>query len=487
MRSHNKYYLAFMTAGFVLGLAITVRAQYKVLHHFTGGSDDGSGPRGALIKSAGVFFGMTQNGGSGDNGTVFRMNADGTEFRLLHSFGSPAVDGVEPVFGALLLSDSMLYGLATSFGTGSGGTAFRIGREGAGFEVLRRFSGSDGESPYGSLILNDTVLYGMNTYGSGSGHGTIFRMNRDGSGFQVLHTFTPVANDGGDPHGSLLCSGSVLYGVTTTGGSHNVGTIFKINTDGTEHQVLNHFSGSNGSYPFGTLIQSESILYGTTAWGGAANNGTVYSIGIGGDNFKLLRNFVVADGIHPTSSLTRSDSVLYGTAVDGGENGNGTIFKLKTDGTGFALLHRFTGSGGSKPQGDLLLSDSILYGMTSQGGDSGRGVLFALDLRLVTVVQEKSDAVKIGDFLLEQNYPNPFNPTTVIGYHLVAAGDVNVSIYNLLGQKIRTLVDAFQSAGKHSILWGATDDDGGPVSSGIYFYSLCSDNIAIQKKMILMR
>jgi L-ascorbate metabolism protein UlaG (beta-lactamase superfamily) len=88
---------------------------------------------------------------------------------------------------------------------------------------------------------------------------------------------------------------------------------------------------------------------------------------------------------------------------------------------------------------------------------------------------------------LFQNYPNPFNPTTVISYRLPASSKVKLEIYNVLGQRINTLLDSFQNAGEHSLVWDATDEKDNPVSSGIYLYRLKTDKMSIQKKMILIR
>jgi endo-1,4-beta-D-glucanase Y len=102
-----------------------------------------------------------------------------------------------------------------------------------------------------------------------------------------------------------------------------------------------------------------------------------------------------------------------------------------------------------------------------------------------TAVEETESFLK--DFHLQQNYPNPFNPTTMIGYHLPAAGNVKLTIYNLLGQKVKTLVDSYLSGGEHSTTWNGMDDFNNPVGSGIYFYSLSTDEMNLQKKMILIR
>ena len=91
-------------------------------------------------------------------------------------------------------------------------------------------------------------------------------------------------------------------------------------------------------------------------------------------------------------------------------------------------------------------------------------------------------------FSLYANYPNPFNPTTTISYALPVRGKVKLAIYNLLGQQIRTLVNAEQPAGVHQVQWDGRNDAGKQVSSGIYFYQLKAGNSFLEtKKMVLLR
>lgn len=85
-------------------------------------------------------------------------------------------------------------------------------------------------------------------------------------------------------------------------------------------------------------------------------------------------------------------------------------------------------------------------------------------------------------FIVEQNYPNPFNPSTIISYSIPEAGLVSVKVYNLLGQEIATLINQMQSAGNYKVSFNATG-----LSSGVYFYSVKSDNYSVVKKMILMK
>lgn len=89
-------------------------------------------------------------------------------------------------------------------------------------------------------------------------------------------------------------------------------------------------------------------------------------------------------------------------------------------------------------------------------------------------------------FVLRQNYPNPFNPQTVISYELPAADHVRLKIYNVLGQRIRTLIDRYQTEGLYSVVWDGRDDRGERVASGVYFYRLqTSDRTEIRKSLLL--
>jgi hypothetical protein len=91
------------------------------------------------------------------------------------------------------------------------------------------------------------------------------------------------------------------------------------------------------------------------------------------------------------------------------------------------------------------------------------------------------------EYELYQNYPNPFNPSTFIEYALPKAGYVKIEIYNLVGQKIKTLVDSYLEAGRYRAHWDGTDDNGVRVSSGIYIYRLVAGENIIARKMVLIK
>jgi hypothetical protein len=88
---------------------------------------------------------------------------------------------------------------------------------------------------------------------------------------------------------------------------------------------------------------------------------------------------------------------------------------------------------------------------------------------------------------LENNYPNPFNPSTTISYSIANSGDVNISVYNIRGQLVRTLVNETLDAGMHSVVWNGDNNLGRSVGSGIYLYKLETSDNRIVKKMLLMK
>lgn len=91
------------------------------------------------------------------------------------------------------------------------------------------------------------------------------------------------------------------------------------------------------------------------------------------------------------------------------------------------------------------------------------------------------------NFNLYQNFPNPFNPETTIKFTLFNSSNVQLTIYNLQGERIRTFLNSLQSAGNYQIIWEAKDDTGIPVSSGMYFFELRTNGGFLRKKMMLLR
>ena len=108
---------------------------------------------------------------------------------------------------------------------------------------------------------------------------------------------------------------------------------------------------------------------------------------------------------------------------------------------------------------------------------------FALPLRALSMAR---GTARPTDFALGQNYPNPFNPSTVIPYQLPASAHVRLEVFNLLGQRLATLVDGMRSAGMHTAQWDATDAAGRAVGAGVYIYRLSSGGMTESRRMVLV-
>jgi hypothetical protein len=105
----------------------------------------------------------------------------------------------------------------------------------------------------------------------------------------------------------------------------------------------------------------------------------------------------------------------------------------------------------------------------------------------ITLSKNEMENIIPPDFALRQNYPNPFNPTTTITYSLPEAARVQLDIYNLKGQLVKTLVNGDEPAGMHSVVWDGRDSNNAAVASGVYFYRVSTPQATQTKRMLLMK
>ena len=116
-------------------------------------------------------------------------------------------------------------------------------------------------------------------------------------------------------------------------------------------------------------------------------------------------------------------------------------------------------------------------------GDSSMNVwVYGTQVIEIIVGVEDEDVFSVKNFKLDQNYPNPFNPETRIDFTLDTKSEVNLTIFNILGQEVATLVDEVIAAGSHNVTWNASD-----VASGVYFYKLTAGDLTLTKKMVLLK
>ena len=250
--------------------------------------------------------------------------------------------------------------------------------------TLVRFRGLNGNWP--NMVLTqgaDGNFYGT-TYAGGIdycslGCGTVFKMTARGT-LVTLYEFCIQTGcaDGNWPVGSIVqAADGSFYGTTSTGGTHGLGTLFKITPTGTLTTLYSFCAPGNcvdGREPGGGLVQGRNgSFYGTTMLGGFNGGGTVFEINPAG-KLTTLYSFCArtncADGDEPSGSLLQAtNGSFYGGTIFGGF-GFGTIFEI-TPGGHLTTLVNFDGTDGSGPSGGLIqAANGDLYGVTGAGGNS---------------------------------------------------------------------------------------------------------------------
>lgn len=257
----------------------------KVLYSFTGGSD-GCYPTGGLLPdAAGNLYGTASEcGGSGIYGTLFKIGKYG-KFTVLHGFTGGSSDGRFPNFTTVILDKTgNIYGVTEQGGPADAGTVYKLSKTGK-ITVLYAFEGgNDGCDVFGIPIM-DTLgnIYGTTNACGPSHFGTVWKVSQKGKE-TVLHSFAGGSSDGAEPiAGVIMDAHNNLYGDTYQGGAYNLGTVYKLSPKG-KVTLLHTFDGSDGSYLYaGLLRDAAGNIYSTTLYGGSGTGcrnscGTVWKI-----------------------------------------------------------------------------------------------------------------------------------------------------------------------------------------------------------------
>jgi uncharacterized repeat protein (TIGR03803 family) len=354
--------------------ALTVPT-FTTLYTFSG--PDGSDPPAGLVQGPdGNLYGTTNDGGTTNEGTIFKITPNGA-LTTLHNFCVPSApsctDGWIPN-GPLVLADNGLHFYGTTL-TGGGGTVFKITPSGT-LITLHFFCCTDGKQPLGGLVQSlNGDLYGV-TYLGATNPGTVFQITPAGT-LTTLYNFCTQDSclDGEYPQSPLVqAANGSLYG--TNAGTDGYGAIFKL--DGYQLTIVYRFCAqdncADGRYPKGPLVQAANgDLYGTTTGGGKYDSGTVFKITPSG-TLTTLHSFCAEggcpDGVGPGVGLIQAtDGNMYGTTVGGGANTQGTIFKITPNGRLTTLYSFCSQSGcpdGSGPSAGLVqATNGDFYGTTT--------------------------------------------------------------------------------------------------------------------------
>jgi uncharacterized repeat protein (TIGR03803 family) len=234
------------------------------LYSFTGGAD-GSNPVGGLAYASGYLWGVCTYGGVNNNGTVFKIDvATGAE-TTVYSFAGGS-DGAQPVAAPIYIG-GVFYGTTVNGGAGNTGTVYSVNATSGAEAVLYSFQGgTDGNYPFASLIYEHGYLFGTTYAGGSANSGTVFYYNLKAGKEDVVYTFTGGA-DGAYPTAGLAYGNNIIYGTASEGGA-GYGTIFSIDAytlaEATEYTFT---GGADGAYPRGdlTLATNKKTFYGSTA------------------------------------------------------------------------------------------------------------------------------------------------------------------------------------------------------------------------------
>ncbi|MEO6755523.1 MAG: choice-of-anchor tandem repeat GloVer-containing protein, partial [Chthoniobacteraceae bacterium] len=329
-------------------------------------------------EAGNIYGSLLSGGGANGYGSLFAAPITGAPDTLSTLVPVSGVTALNARAGMLRGLDGNYYGTTAAGGAINSGSVFMLTPVGV-YSTLISFTGTSGTNPgsgpQAALITgSDNNYYGTTSGGGSSSLGTIFKMTPAGVQSTLINfTGTTGANLGSSPQGSLtLGSDGNYYGTTVAGGSGGgFGTVFKMTQAGVLTTLVN-FTGTTGAAlgqsPLGVLAQGDDgNFYGVTSSGGAGNLGSVFKVTPAGV-FTSLASFTGTTGTLPGQTPTGGlfagrDGSLYGVTAAGGVYFAGTIFRVALDGS-VASIYTFTGrtDGLTPNNGVVLASDDFLYG-----------------------------------------------------------------------------------------------------------------------------
>lgn len=387
---------------------------YNRIHNFTNGAGSTGGITYCELAevSAGKLYGLTRLGGATNAGVIFELDVTNP----LSPVYTKRVDLVTAngslSFGSLMLaSTGKLYGMTSAGGAAAGGVIFRYQVSNNTYTKLVDLNFSAGANPQGGLVhASNDKLYGLAVAGGTVNNlGVLFEYDKTTGVYTKRVDFSGITGTrpGSSPYGSLMqASNARLYGMTSAGGSSNVGTLFSYDiTNGTftKHVDFTGNAGvSPGSGPYGTLVEftgsgtANGKLYGMTKQGGSSNQGVIFEFNPSTNTYakKLDLSLASANGYSAFGAMVESSDKLYGMTQLGGANGQGVIFEYDPNTNVYTKKVDFSGTSGStqggQPWGSLVKTSTVgvLYGMTRQGGANNAGVIFEYNVLTNTYVKK---------------------------------------------------------------------------------------------------
>ncbi len=350
--------------------------------------------RKAPYSFSSSFWGIAREGGTYNEGTVFKTDANGDNLTKIFDFNGGS-SGNEIYRGLVQAKDGNLYGTTRSGGQNSRGVLYVINPFSFSYTKLHDFASSSGSYPENTLIEADNgKLYGMTVQGGANNRGVLFEYNPYSDIYLVKYHFG--YGNGNYPRGGLMqASNGKLYGLVTDGGGYGRGVLFEYDLTTDSFTKLNDFKMViDGSFPRGRLVEaSNGNLYGMTYSGGNPNKGTLFEYNIGNATFtKKIEFNGSGNGKNPYESklVIGENGKLYGMTLNGGTMDDGVLFEYDPSTNTLTKKYDFEANiSGKSPTGSLMIAkNGKFYGNLQDGGNNGEGAFFEYDLTTNSLVKK---------------------------------------------------------------------------------------------------
>lgn len=388
--------IASLTCGGAYAHRAAPQYTEKTLHAFCAWKNckDGIGPFALVRDRSGNLYGVTL--GLDDYARVFKHDPITRKYTVLYRFGAGYSYPSDPIVD----TDGNLYGAMQNGGTHDDGVVYKLAYNGSSwtYSVLHAFAGADGRGPVGLTYAGKSAgapwdgsspLFGVGTVGGGSDNGVAYELTHSGSTWQetVIHDFTA----GKYPNELTMDSAGNLFGTTQQGGKYGAGLMYKLAAGTWTQSVLWNFCHSegcpDGDGPLGRLlIDAAGNVFGTTFGGGDTNKECPGNGGPGGcgvvferpaaGGYQVIYKFMsYVDGANPKGSLIMDSAGNLLGAADGGANASGVVFELENAGGSwsesnlYAFCSKVNCADGDHPN-TTIIQDAAghIYGTAFGGG-----------------------------------------------------------------------------------------------------------------------
>jgi len=441
-----------------------------------------------------IIVGYTASFGAGSNDVwLIKTNASGDTL-WTKTFGGSQSD----VASSVLITDDggyIISGQTKSYGAGLNDVwLIKINASGDTLWT-KTFGGNNNDSSYEIQHTSDNgyIIIGLtNSFGAGLNDVWLIKTNASGDTLWTK-TFGGSNHELGASVQQTLDNGYVITGST---GSFGAGSedAWLIKTDASGDTLRTKTFGGSDAERFLSIQQTDDSGYIMT--------GYTNSIGAGSRDVWLVKTNVSGDtlwtktyggsGAESGNSVFATDDGGYIISgyTDSYGAGSNDAWLIKTDASGDTLWTKTIGGSEDDRINSVYQTTDQGYIITGQTKSYGQGnndtwlIRTAPDVS--TFVTENSSDIP-ESYRLFQNYPNPFNPETTIHFKLPVENIVKIKIYNILGGKVRTLLEEKRAAGYYVVHWDGRNDAGESVPSGVYLYECVTSDFKQMRKMLLLK